>query len=153
MKYFTLSWWAGDTEDSLAVFDDYRRYLDSVSGSLPADLRRLSVDVSLHDAHLRRLHLADSTLELHLDGCGFDQNSRAYFDRKLRLTYRGVCMLTSTADPKAGLGGPHGYGDLGYDEVEVIEPNVYEHRMLFSSGIELHVRFSDFLLWYEDDVV
>ena len=37
MKYYTLSWWAGETEDTQSAFVEYRRYLDSVIGSLPAD--------------------------------------------------------------------------------------------------------------------
>ena len=149
MKYFTLAWWADGTDDTGTEIQEYHRYLDSVRDSLPADLRRLSEDIGLHDARLRRLHFAHGALELSLDGFGFDEQSRAYFDRQLRLTYGGVSTLGSTADPKTGLGGPHGYGDLGYDEMEVIGAGVFEHRMLFSSGIELHVRFASFSLWYE----
>jgi hypothetical protein len=149
VKYFTLSWWAGETDYDQTVIDDYRRYRDSVIDSLPVDCRRLSADVRLHDSHLRRLHFSNGTLELNLDGCGFDEASRTNFDQKIRLTYRGVRSLASTADPQAGLPGPHGYGDLGYNEIEIIEPGVYEHRMLFSSGIELQVQFSEFSVWCE----
>ena len=63
--------------------------------------------------------------------------------------YAGVFTRKST-NPKRGLAGPHGYGDLGYDEIEVLRDGLYEHRILFSSGIELQVRFTGFKLWYKD---
>ena len=51
-----------------------------------------------------------------------------------------------TSDPSVGLGGPHGFGDLGYDEIDVGEDGPFEHRLLFSSGIELAVRFADLII-------
>lgn len=68
MKYFTLKWWEGKVENQMAVNDRSCRYMESVKKSLPKDLWRLYRNVSLHDAHLRRLHLAGKTLELKLDG-------------------------------------------------------------------------------------
>jgi hypothetical protein len=47
------------------------------------------------------------------------------------------------ADPQTGLPGPHGYGHLGYCEFEALGGELFEHRMLFSTGIELHVRFRE----------
>lgn len=135
-----------------AAVDAYRNYIDSIVTSLPDDLRKLVRGVSLHDARLRRLDLSTENrrLVLELDGYGYDDRSFSSVDRKFRLTYEGVQSLTSTADPNAGLPGPHGYGDLGYDELEVLPQKLYEHRMLFSSGIELQIRFTGFVLWYAD---
>jgi hypothetical protein len=62
-------------------------------------------------------------------------------ERQIVLTYNGVEAATATGDPNNGLGGPHGFGDLGYDEIELLDGGLIEHRMLFSTGIELHVRF------------
>ncbi len=64
------------------------------------------------------------------------------------MNYGGVRSIQSTADPEKGLPGPHGYGDLGYDEIDLIQPGHYEHRMLFSTGIELLVQFSEFSFTY-----
>ena len=74
--------------------------------------------------------------------CHYDAPARSYQDCRIQLTYRGVERLVSTADPATGLPGPHGYGDLGYDELDAVGPGVFEHRMLFSTGIELPIRFS-----------
>lgn len=50
-----------------------------------------------------------------------------------------------TGDPDKGLPGPNGFGDIGVDEIEVFEDS-FEHRILFSNGIELHIRFKEFSL-------
>ena len=151
MKYFTLRWWEGKVENPMVVNEQYCRYVQSVKKSLPKDLWRLFWNVSLHDAHLRRLHFAQHKLELKLDGGRRDKGKYRLGLQRFRLTYDGVSRMTSLASPKRGLGGPGGYGDLGYDEIEVIADGLFEHRILFSSGIELQVRFSNFTLWYEDD--
>jgi hypothetical protein len=63
--------------------------------------------------------------------------------RRFTLRYSDVSLFRSTADPKTGLGGPHGYGDWGYDEAAVIGPGRFQHSILFSSGIEFIIEFAD----------
>jgi hypothetical protein len=58
--------------------------------------------------------------------------------------YSGVEHFESEADPKVGLRGPSGYGDLGYYEIDVLPEGRFEHRLLFSTGIELRVIFRGF---------
>ncbi|HWX42575.1 MAG TPA: hypothetical protein VN345_15600 [Blastocatellia bacterium] len=59
-----------------------------------------------------------------------------------------------SSDPDKGLVGPNGFGDLGYDEIEVLDGGMFEHRLLFSSGIELAIMFEEFRLevFYRDSV-
>jgi hypothetical protein len=151
MKFMTIDKWSGTNGDALEALKEYQRYLDSVFATLPLELQRFTSKVSLHDARMRHLRLAAGLLKLKLDGSGYQEETRSYFDRRFDLTYGGVDSLTSTADPDTGLPGPHGYGDLGYDEIEVLANGRYEHRMLFSTGIELHVQFNEFSFTYEDD--
>ena len=151
MKFMTIEKWSGTNGDALEALKEYQQYLNSVFASLPPELQRFTSKVSLHDARLRHLQLAAGKLKLKLDGSSYEEEPRGYFDRRFDLTYEGVDSLTSIADPDAGLPGPHGYGDLGYDEIEVLPNGHYEHRMLFSTGIELHVRFTGFSFTYEDD--
>ena len=94
--------------------------------------------MSLHDTRLRELWLADGMLVLGLDSHAGDE--------RLTLIYTGIAWFESTADPKVGLGGPTGYGDLGYCEVDALPGEVLEHRLLFSTGIELAVVFRGFRL-------
>lgn len=144
MKYFTLKWWLGlqdgRGEDPVEAFQDH---VASIQDVLPKDFRTLSESVSLHDARLRRMEFdaATQTLEMKLDACGGGGKSR-----KLTLRYLQVDSFLSTANPALGLPGPFGYGDLGYDEPHRLADGRFEHRILFSSGIELRIRFSNFQL-------
>lgn len=163
MKYFTYNWWAGDypaeakaKADALAC--QYAPYLESILPDLPDELQRFARKCRLHDAHLLRLDLLPDTRELGLELVGHhygdelapEEKIPQHFLRWFRLTYRGIKSFTTTGNPDRGLPGSHGYGDLGYDEIEMVGPKFFEHRLLFSSNIEFQIRFNDFSFWYED---
>ena len=138
-----MRWWRGEVH--IDPRDPYAAHVASIRHLVPAELLRLDesqFDV-LHDAKLRELHIdaPGAELKLVLDG----DDGRGGFQR-LRLTYRNVSSLKSVADPDIGLPGPHGYGDLGYSEIDVMDDGGLEHRLRFSSGIELHIRFANFSL-------
>ncbi len=134
MRFFTMSWWSGAGEevdpDPVA---DYQVYLAGIADRLPPDLRAVEESISLHDSRLLaiRLNIAESNLILDLINHAGDAG--------LTLRYAGVEHFASTADPAVGLRGPAGFGDLGYTEVALRPGEIYEHRLLFSSGIELIV--------------
>ena len=154
LKYFSIQWWSFEVEDSQKPVDEYQAYIESILEELPDALKQLAREVSLHDAHLRTFHF-DSTaniLRLEFDCLGFDPSTKEYYRRKTLLSYQDVSSIVSTSDPKAGLCGPHGYGDLGYDEIEIIAPGHYEHRMLFSTGIEIQVQFSTFFVSFQEEL-
>lgn len=69
--------------------------------------------------------------------------------RKVKLHYSGVTEFCSNAQHEKGLAGPRGYGDLGYEEVDIVD-GCLVHRMLFSGNIEMEIRFHSFVLTYED---
>lgn len=143
MKYLTLTWWQGHcTGDALK---EYRSYYEEVKDLLPAGARRLEEEISIHDAKLLRLDvdIAAGTLLMVVDGYDWREGSSPLPARTFTLKYEGVCWFRSVADPRSGMNGPFGYGDLGYWEFEVLGDGTIEHRMLFSTGIELHVRFRE----------
>ena len=141
MRFFTMAWWCGSqTGDAGSPWAAYAAHVASVRDRLPPDLLILEESVSLHDARLRELRVmfAQGTVSLGLDSDGGGE--------RLTLIYSGVERLQSTADPEVGLGGPAGYGDLGYGEVDALPGGAFEHRLLFSTGIELAVVFRGFRL-------
>ena len=153
MKFFTIEWWSGEIEDDhMDVFDRYREHIEEILPELTEDHCRLVDEVTLHDARLRSLSgdYSDASIVLSLDGSGYDESTKSYFQRRFELRYGGVLSVCSDADPEKGLPGPHGYGDLGYDEVDVLEPGLFEHRMLFSTGITLSIHHREFHLRFED---
>lgn len=134
-----MAWWCGiQTGDAGDPSAAYTAHLATVRDRLPPELLATEESVSLHDTRLRELQLADGTLTLGLDSYAGDE--------RLTLTYAGVERFESTADPEVGLGGPAGYGDLGYCEVDALPGGTFEHRLLFSTGIELAVVFREFRL-------
>ena len=144
MQFFTLDWWRGvqvGSDDDPAV--EYAAHLATIRENLPPDLIATEEEVSLHDSRLRHLRLltAERSLALALSNYAGDEY--------ITLHYSGVQRFESIADPDAGLGGPFGYGDLGYCEVDLISNGSFEHRLLFSSGIELVVAFIGFRLQRE----
>lgn len=138
MKFFTVDWWQGvlSAEESDAVIAGYAAHLVAIRPRLPAGMERIAREVPLHDARLRSLDLdlktATALLALELaDGS------------RVQLRYTGLRSYASSADPEKGLSGPFGYGDLGYDELDVLPDGLVEHRILFSSGIHLALVFED----------
>ena len=146
MRYFTMAWWRGIQEEPVgggeAPGAAYQAHLEAVRDRLPPDLLATQESVSLHDTRLRELVLvpADGTLSITLENFEGDE--------RFTLLYSGVERFESGADPRAGAGlsGPAGYGDLGYTEADVLPGGTFEHRMLFSTGIELAVVFRDLRL-------
>ena len=143
MKYFTIEWWQGDNHEDAAKA--YRDYYEDVKDLLPAAARRLEEEISLHDSKLLRLDVdpAAATCSIVLDGYDWTRRSTPLPQRTITLNYVGLKRLRSLADPRAGLQGPHGYGDLGYWEFEALGDGLCEQRILFSTGIELHIQFRE----------
>ena len=149
MKYFTLPDWIesqaldGLPHDFSAV-DAYAAYLESIRESLPLQFRRMLDTICIHDAALRKMvvDLDPRRVCIELDAGDVTMREPC----RVRLCYEEVERIVSVADPAQGLGGPFGYGDLGNDEIEVLPDGRYEHRMLFSTGIELQIQFRDFRL-------
>lgn len=137
MRFFTITWWRGDpTSNSLDPVAGYAAHLATVRDRMPPDLLAIEESWSLHDSRLRELKLAGGLLTL-----GLENHSG---DERLTLIYSSVERFESTADPELWLPGPGGYGDLGYCEVDILPNGSFEHRLLFSTGIELVVVFRGF---------
>lgn len=144
MQYFTLSWWMGYSE----MTDDqplrlYAEHFEHIRHSLPRDLTATYDVVSLHDSHLRQL---DIDVEAGLLRVQLDAINAQGKRWRILMTYLGLQSFHSQGDPKVGLAGPHGYGDLGYEEIGIAKDGSLEHRLLFSNGIEMAIRFRDFRL-------
>lgn len=69
--------------------------------------------------------------------------------RRFTLGSTGVRSFHSTQSDEPALSGPTGYGDLGYWEVH-LAGDALEHRLLFSTGVELRVVFEGLGLTLRD---
>ncbi len=149
MKFFTIDWWMGAQDDSEQSdpIEAYWRYIDSIRDRLLPTLVRVQSELSLHDAQLTDLAIdfGAGTLYIVLDS---DDGNTRY--RRITLNYSGVSAFESTANRDKWLPGPWGYGDLGYDEVDLFGDS-FEHRFLFSTGIEMRIIFREFSFSYIDE--
>ena len=150
MKYFTLDQWIADQDSETQANAGesarlrYSAYLDRVRSRLPVEFLPLTSEVVIHDARLLSAvcRIEEGAFELRLDPGPFTNRDWV----ELRLLYIGVSGVRFSSDPDKGLSGPHGFGDLGYDEIEALDGGMFEHGLLFSSGIELAVEFAAFRL-------
>ena len=136
LNFFTSQWWAGcQSGDDGATIRAFEAHARTIRDRLTPELLALQEHLSLHDANLIALsvmpemQLAALTLKL-ADGSD------------LKLRYGGLTAFETVQSPDHALGGPGGYGDLGYDEIDVLDGGAFEHRLLFSSSIELRFRFA-----------
>lgn len=147
-----MAWWRGaqPADDAEQITDPvaaYQAHLAAIRFRLPISMATLDEQVPLHDARLRTLSY---NAETHALTIGLDNIFEANELRRFYLCYLNIISFDSVADPKVGLPGPHGYGDLGYDELDVTPNNHLVHRFLFSSGIEFHITCTDFRLAWTD---
>lgn len=159
MKFYTFDWWCGlHNDDYYDPGQEFKKHLSSIRDRLPAGLLALQESISLHDARLRLIdyHCQAGGLTLHFDGadgCGVlrpDGDDGKGGLLRFTLRYLDVVSFKSLADPKVGLPGPHGFGDMGYDEADIDSDGNFEHRLLYSSGIEMQIVFRGFELNWED---
>jgi hypothetical protein len=138
MRFFTIDWWRDVQRGSAAnPSEAYEAHLASLR-PFPMPVARLDQLPSIHDAHVRRVDHLGTAVSITLDS--WDEKGSVV---QVALSYRGVDSMTLEAD-RDGLPGPAGFGDLGYCEIDRPSRDVFEHRLLFSSGLELCVRFREF---------
>src|SRR5215831_19422771 len=141
MRFFTMAWWRDvQSGEAASPADAYDRHLQSLRPfpDLVASIDRVP---SLHDARLKCLEQIRDSVRLTLDRWG---EKGGWVPTELR--YGGVDRVAVSTDSDGELPGPSGFGDLGYWEFDTVEPGLYEHRLLFSSGTELSIQFRSLTL-------
>jgi hypothetical protein len=141
MRFFTTAWWREVQGGAVtSPSDAYDRHLQSLR-PFPDVVAAIDQVPSLHDARLKRLEEIRGSVTLTLDRWG---EKGGWIPTELR--YGGVDQVAVSTDPDGELPGPSGFGDLGYWEFDAVEPGLYEHRLLFSSGTELRIQFRSFAI-------
>ena len=139
MKYFTREWAVGELSEveSNEVIAAYERHLDRVLGQLPATVRCVARELTLHDGLIRRVIYDRTGRELRLElRCG--DNQLGYFD--LDLTYMGaildqadlVVLRDAALDTET---------EMWFDEIDLAGDGAFIHRVLFYPGRECDIMF------------
>jgi hypothetical protein len=151
MKFHTLVDWkrSQNLDDDqtfgriVATGERYRLYLEMIRPKLPTDFQRLLDLASLHDGEVLGIEIEPSSAKASLWCRALDNFSEGRDGRYLRLEYHGLKKFHSVGPEEESFGGD-GYGDIGNDEIELLSDGTFEHRFLFSTGIELGLTFADF---------
>jgi hypothetical protein len=146
MKFFTRKWWSETcTEAGDDTFERYSAYIESIRDRLTVGLVELVDRVSLHDARVTSFKITSKTCNARLLLDGFDWAARTTGQpapARIALAYTGLIQVVI----RGGARRCHAWfqnADLGYNEIELVGRNAFEHRMLFDSGQELVLRFKD----------
>lgn len=150
MKWFKMEGWRehnevqaheGGVPDMGTDWDlaGYTAHLESIAPRLPAEL--LDACSMVHDSSLVSMHT----------------DLRAKRLDMLVLTARGHehwvfegAEYVRWVNNMMSLPGPPGFGDMGYEELDIDDNGRMVVRILFSSGLELHVAFTGFRLSVEE---
>jgi len=149
MRFYSMRDWKADQDldknelPGLAKILAYDRHLIATLPRLPRSVRRLLGFATLHDGRLLELDYQSRLNRLRLRVCALDLATEGAAFHHLSLVYRGVERLQSYKPAGEAFGGD-GYGDIGCDEWDVTHGGLFQHRILFSTGIELSVTFAGF---------
>lgn len=145
MKFYTHKWFLSDRELDDSTESAARIYFKEIQQKLPPSIRAFSEAINLHDAHL--LHLAYSTerssLTITLDELFWNPTRNCGSRRVLNVHYELVTGF-SLRPPSPALVLITQQDDLLCDEMDIVAEGIFEHRMVFASGIELHIDFGAF---------
>ena len=154
MKYFTMDWWLAfqnpdmPEKDAARPQQEYERHYKSIKKHLPKRFLTFDKSYSLHDATLLKLSLNADKEQIKIKFMLAVVHKKFIEGRNGTLIYSGVTDFTSSKRAEVSLvDSTYNYGHLGYDEIEMISPGVFEHRMLFSSGAEFGIVGSPPHVW------
>jgi len=124
--------------------DSYNVYYRSIRQRLPKAIKLLEEKIYLSDANLLKMLIGIDSKQVLLRVITLGGNAPS---RVLEVCYRGVSRFKPIAVRGKALPGPSGFGDLGYYEIELLDGGFWEHRLLFSSGLELSIIFNEIELF------
>ena len=153
VKFYTLKSWKLEQDlkndkafsRNLRADLQYRKYRQTIQSKLPPDFQRFLTLAYLEDGEVLKIEI-ETALRIGSLWCtALDVASKGTEGHYLRLEYQGLQKFSSTSPVQDSFGGD-GYGDIGYTEIEILAEGVFEHRFLFSTGIEMAFDFTDFKL-------
>jgi len=139
MKYFTREWWASEGGSTQDAFDAYDSYLASVRERLPPALVTLEAEHTLHDAEVKQIECSFDARAVGIALNGW--NRELEYPVRYVLKFFGVSQFDQVLPQQDYV--EEELGDLGYWECELLDKSV-EVRMLFVSGAEFRIVFTDF---------
>lgn len=155
IKYFTMKWWLafqGDMpkKEQRRPQKEYDLCYASVKKQLPKQFVDFDKSYSLHDATLLKLRFNAEKQQLKIKVILAIVHEKFIEGRNGTLTYSGVTNFSISKPAEHSPASSDNYAFLLADEIEVISPDVFEHKILFSSGVEFDITFTYFNFSIDD---
>jgi len=142
MKYFTFEWWLSGGDNGVAS-SKYFDYIESINNDIYPKLLDFIKNHSLHDSNLETIESDFSVGKTVIVLNGWDPDFQT--KRQYKLELNDVTCFSFVGKISGDLlEDSSGFGDFGYYEYELLEDANSEIRMLFSSGVEITIRFCQF---------
>ncbi|MBZ0167315.1 MAG: hypothetical protein K8I00_10965 [Candidatus Omnitrophica bacterium] len=124
---------------------EYDAYLNSIMDKIPMKLRNMIELTNRFDSTLLSFELIPNenkaTLEIIAEKITSEEK---YTDAHMQFQYFGLVQVRSFCKLNEGHPMPLGFGDLLWEEFELLPNESIEHRLLYSSGINYCIQFTDF---------
>jgi len=145
MRHFTHEWVQSGWEPD-SVREEQAAYFGSIAHRLTPSIHSFREAVNLHDAHVHRISFdaASDSVSFEVSELFWNDQLKQGNRRELVLTYSGHVSVEAFCGPAPD----HARYPLWEDDLIIDEWDVdgqrLEHRMLFASGSEVHVKFLAF---------
>jgi len=143
MKYFTIDNWMHDEGPLSGTTKQYENYFLSIKKKLPKKLQEFYEKYNFFDGTIVNLSMDLLRKEGKLKMFIYD--NQEVDEHEAHLFFKNLHLCVFKTNLQKHVNGPlDGFGDIGYDEIELLNDSRWELRLLFSTGIELEVQFEDF---------
>jgi len=130
MKFFTPQWWNDTERIDSGPFRAYDKHLDPIREELHQ--RGCYFDrARLHDSSIDTVHVSDGMAEI----IGIKYHNGKPFS----ILYHECELMTIDMHHGYDQAGPTGFGQWGYDEMDITGEGLVEHRIITSTGMEVTI--------------
>jgi hypothetical protein len=133
-----MDYWMGvQNNDIPDPNSEYLKHYNSIINHLPKSVVEYINEFNFHDSNLIHFEFnqSDKIVKIKLFNRFKDKGFHVY-----AIEISDVESVILKSDPDKSLGGPGGFGDLGYSEFDY-QDNVMIYSVLFSTGIEIDIKF------------
>lgn len=139
MKYFTKDWCFSNLDDDEIEkrLKNYRTYIHNVYKKLPFVLKNLIKTINFHDGKLEKVSFIQNKRTLILKGVFGDLEVGYYFleVKYLKVSNLEIDFLDSVFKNQEI--------EILSDEIEVLNENLFSHKILFSTKQDINIQFQD----------
>lgn len=139
MKYYTIDWCLSKLSDHEIdnIYDSYQNYMENIFEKIPFTMKILTRNIDLHDGLIKKVKFYKQSNMLTIYGI-FGDLQIGYF--LLELSYMQVQNIQPDKLERIF---KNQNIEILSDEFELLNTDLFAHRMLFSNGNEIEYIFKN----------